>query len=362
MSFFSYTYKHALSNLSSTYSTYRISDYTFSSILPEIKPSTVPIGTYRSLTDTHLTDLHSKNPDIFKDSSSKDFSVSKGEDYNSFLKNDFFTKLDLSSLLRSTFKSSPTFLNDYKLQYHTLLDLIGADETEDSEDEINETGTFYTYGSDLDNVFRLGSKSSGEIDGKGGIDTLITNHPYSYYNAYYNGESSVFNIKPYKTSPVDYKISVRLGHQNESTEVVEYRTLKEIERLEFTDKKLAFDLEDNAGVVAKVYGAVLGKDSISNPELIGSGLEQIDNGLSPENFATIAIKSAGLLLHKDIVHALWNNVVGSEPTAAQANYYIDQLDRGEMDIGELGLYAANHSLNENNINLVGLQTNGIEFA
>lgn len=361
MSLFSYTYKYGLSNLNSTYSTYRISDRTFSTILPEIKPSTVPKGTYDYLTDTHLTDLYSRNTDLFKDSSSKDLSVSIGEDYNAFLKNDFFTKLDLSSLLRSTSSSSSTFLNDYKLQYHTLLDLIGTDETEeteDSEDEINETGTFYTYGSDLDNVFRLGSKSSGEIDGKGGIDTLITNHPYSYYG----GKNSLFNIKPYETLPVDYKISVALQHRNESTDVLEYRNLKEIERLEFTDKKLAFDLEDNAGVVAKVYGAVLGKDSISDPELIGSGLEQIDNGLSPENFAAIAIKSAGLFTHKDIVHALWNNVVGSEPTAAQANYYIDQLDRGEMDIGELGLYAANHPLNENNINLVGLQTNGIEFA
>lgn len=351
MSFFSRTFKHVYSNVNLTNSNVRISDITFKTILPENKPSTVPIGTYRSLTDTHLIDLHSKNPDLFKDSSSKNLSVSIGEDYNTFLENDLFTNLDLSSLLKPTSRSSPTFLNDYKFQHHTLLDLIGADE--DDEDETpTEVATIedFSSGNDQNNIFRPDPSSSHKqktYDGREGIDTFVTNDPSSYYKFLFV-KNTHFALEHYS--------------DKDSINFEEHEALFNIERIEFTDKKLAFDLYGNAGVVAKVYGAVLGKDSISDPELIGSGLEQIDNGLSPENFAAIAIKSAGLFKHKDIVHALWNNVVGSEPTAAQANYYIDQLDRGEMDIGELGLYAANHSLNENNINLIGLQTNGIEFA
>ena len=101
---------------------------------------------------------------------------------------------------------------------------------------------------------------------------------------------------------------------------------------------------------------------LSDAELIGDGLKAVDNGLNAENFATLALKSTGLETHTDIVNTLWTNVVGFAPTAEQAQPYIIKLDSGEWSIGKLVLEAADNSLNEANINLVGLMSHGIEFS
>ena len=45
----------------------------------------------------------------------------------------------------------------------------------------------------------------------------------------------------------------------------DFDILKNIERLKFIDTSIALDLDSNAGVAAKVMGAVLGKASIKNP-------------------------------------------------------------------------------------------------
>ncbi len=57
---------------------------------------------------------------------------------------------------------------------------------------------------------------------------------------------------------------------------------------------------------------------------------------------------------------LWTHVVGSPPSAEQAQPYVEMLGSG-MSIGELTKWAAKTSLNAVNIDLVGLATVGLDY-
>lgn len=348
MSVLSFTYKYSVSNFAIPSSTYRITDLTLRGILPELKPSTAPVSKYNRLTDNSLVDFYSPNRLVFEAKDlppTESLTASLDKDYNSFLKDDVLAKLDYSSIIT---RNNPT-LSEFKEQQSLMLDLVGVDEINTPTEILpsSSIGLFRVDGDDQNNIFRSRySVSQESYDGKGGIDTFVTDNPDSYYQVTVKSNSHI-----------------TLDHFSSETSILpqEREILFNVERIEFGNKKLAFDLDGNAGMVAKVYSAVLGEDSILDPEVIGSGLAQVDNGLSYENFAAITIKSAGLESSEDIVNTLWLNVVGSEPTSDQARPYIDKLDNGEMSVGELGLLAANTEQNETNIDLVGLQSSGIEF-
>lgn len=332
MSLFSTIFHFSTSHLTEKNSTYRISDLTYNQVLPDIKPSLVPVRTYNILDDGTLNKIGDHNSELFKDP----IVVTMGDDYNS-LASKFINKIAVNNTIRTLNindnDDTQQLIADYKPQQELLIDLFGSDSG-------NDKNNFITV--DPSPVF-----SSKGYYGYDGIDTFLTNKPDTFY----------------EISNYPYIGDITLSY-SQSGDAIENKDLylNDIERIQFSNKNLAFDLNDNAGMVAKVYGAVLGAESLADAKLIGSGLKAVDNGLNAENFATLALKSTGLETHTDIVNALWTNVVGSAPTAEQAQPYIIKLDSGEWSIGKLVLEAADNSLNEANINLVGLMSHGIEFA
>ena len=60
--------------------------------------------------------------------------------------------------------------------------------------------------------------------------------------------------------------------------------LKNIERVEFADAKLALDIDGNAGTTAKILGAFLGASGIQRADLVGVGLDLLDSGTTYEGF------------------------------------------------------------------------------
>jgi Ca2+-binding RTX toxin-like protein len=134
-----------------------------------------------------------------------------------------------------------------------------------------------------------------------------------------------------------------------------------IERLHFTDGGVALDLDGAAGEVARLLGAVFGPAAVHNREWVGIGLRLKDAGLSYQALAAEAVAASGVGSHAGIVTLLWTHLVGSAPSAEQAQPYIEQLGRG-MSVGELARFAADLPLNAANIDLVGLAASGIEFA
>ena len=138
-------------------------------------------------------------------------------------------------------------------------------------------------------------------------------------------------------------------------------TLIDVERLQFTDHKVALDLDGNAGMVAKLIGAVFGASSVTaHPEYVGIGLSYIDGGMSYEDLASFAVQARGASAPADVVNLLWTNVVGSAPTSAQAAPFLSMLSSG-TSVGALTTLAADHELNAAHIDLVGLHQTGIEY-
>jgi hypothetical protein len=139
-------------------------------------------------------------------------------------------------------------------------------------------------------------------------------------------------------------------------------TLSGIERLVFFNNEgLALDLDGRAGTVAKLIGAILGREFVDNETFVGIGLKLLDQGMSEQTLAQYALTALNKVDHGDIVDQLWHCVIGTPIAAADHAYFTGLLDSG-MNPGALALMAANTSYNEANINLTGLAQQGLPYT
>jgi len=135
-------------------------------------------------------------------------------------------------------------------------------------------------------------------------------------------------------------------------------TLYNVERLQFSDMKLAFD--DAATNSAKIIGAAFGADHIQ-PALTGMGISLFDQGMSMRDVAGIALAAmGGHMSNQELVTALYTNVVGQAPDGASLTYYMDMLDHG-TSMTDMLMLAANSDANAQHIGLVGMMTHGLEY-
>ena len=140
-------------------------------------------------------------------------------------------------------------------------------------------------------------------------------------------------------------------------------TLTQIERVEFADgSKLAFDLDGNAGITAKVLGAVFGPSAVAaHPDYAGIGLSLLAGGMSYSTLVQLALDARLGPVHDNsqVVSLLYSNVTGVQPSTSQSSPYRAQLDSKAETEADLGIFAADHPQNAVNINLVGLAQTGL---
>ena len=139
-------------------------------------------------------------------------------------------------------------------------------------------------------------------------------------------------------------------------------TLVGIERLEFSDLRLAFDTEGPAGKVAKLLGALFGKALINDPQAMGIGLTLADQGLSEQELASAAIAARGITNPTSAVRLMWENIFGVPPTTAQEEPFLSAIISGKLGLVDLVLLAANSQQNQEQIQIVGLSETGIAFT
>ncbi len=137
-----------------------------------------------------------------------------------------------------------------------------------------------------------------------------------------------------------------------------------VERLQFADRHVAFDLDGNAGVAARLIGAVFGAGEARNPAYVGIALHYLDGGTRDVDLARAAldVRLGVGASHAAVVDTLYANLTGALPTAEVRKVFTDLLDNGTYDPGSLTLAAAMTELEAQRIDLVGLSSIGLDYV
>ncbi len=124
----------------------------------------------------------------------------------------------------------------------------------------------------------------------------------------------------------------------------------------------AYDIDGNAGFIAKALGALFGAGAVEDESLAGIGLSFIDSGMSELALLDLAL-SAALPQRSDesVVRLLYSNVVGVQPDPATLNSFVGMIQSGQYTQVTLAQLALGHELNVVNIDLAGLRIGGLEY-
>ena len=198
------------------------------------------------------------------------------------------------------------------------------------------------------------SAISGTISGGDGIDTVILSKSRDQVDVKTN--SNVFSA-----SIPDSKLELTVSDLNTSSTTL---SLESIERVQFSDTMVAYDLDGNAGEVVKLLSVLLGKESATNKDYLRDGLKILDDGTSYEQLMNLALNFVlgANPSGAQVIDLLYTNVVGTETPQAYLDDYGALIDSGSITPAQLAISVGNHSLTANELDLIGLAQTGIEYA
>ena len=138
----------------------------------------------------------------------------------------------------------------------------------------------------------------------------------------------------------------------------------DIERIAFSDKSLAYDIDGNAGDTIKLLGALLGKDAATNKSYLGEGLKLLDAGMSYEQLMDLAVNAilGPSPTGSAVVGLLYKNAAGTEAPQNVLDEYGVLIDSGATTASQLAMSVAEHSINTANLDLIGLSQTGVEYT
>ena len=225
-----------------------------------------------------------------------------------------------------------------------LYDLLDSDPSVQDSSFTNQI-----YGDYQNNTIYLSLTDDPDTtDGGSGIDTVV-----------FPADSSQF-------SWAKFVVDVLPNSSEESWEGWSFNseTLKNVERVEFVDKKIALDIDGNAGAVAKLLGAFLGAEGVQIAEYVTIGLEALDSGTSFEGLLQLALDTVfgSDPSGTELVSTFYKNLTGQTAPQDVIDTYATLIDSGSLTPLELATQVAEHPLNAESIDLIGLATTGIEYA
>lgn len=187
----------------------------------------------------------------------------------------------------------------------------------------------------------VGSFGNDILDGGAGFDSAI-----------YTGSRTAYTI----TSAGFYQVIS--GSEGADT-------LTGVERLQFADMNVAFDLErgDPSGNAVRLIGAGFGTQYLT-PEVIGIVVGIFDAGYTMPAVCEAALSVMGSPGNLEFVRTIYRNVVETDPPPATEAYLVGLLvgSGGTMAQAQMLEIVANLDLNEQHIGLVGMQQSGVEFV
>lgn len=142
-----------------------------------------------------------------------------------------------------------------------------------------------------------------------------------------------------------------------------FKTLTNIERVVFSDSAIAWDLDRHAGQVAKILGAVFGRESVQNKQYAGIGLSLLDQGFTYIQVMGLAIDAKlGIGAdHAQVINMLYQNLLQVSADSVAVSYWSNQIELGIFTQAGLAVMAADLDINLQNIKLAGLAINGLDY-
>lgn len=146
-------------------------------------------------------------------------------------------------------------------------------------------------------------------------------------------------------------------------------TLHDHERVTFDDKHLAFDFakDNDLGKMYALMTAALGDDDVPE-EFVGAGLYLKENlGWSLKEIAAKILTSdeyktdAGGTSNAIFAKHVWKNVFGVDGTYDQINAVVEVIEKHGYSQADVLMVAANRQELLDQIDFVGIKTNGLEF-
>ncbi|HEX5637970.1 MAG TPA: hypothetical protein VFY78_12830, partial [Gammaproteobacteria bacterium] len=148
-------------------------------------------------------------------------------------------------------------------------------------------------------------------------------------------------------------------------------TLASIERLQFTNNRVALDLAptDSAGQAVLFIG-VLAPNLVASPGTVGLILNYVDGGLSMQQLNQLAVDSglvhnlAGGNSNANVARLAFKNVEGVPAAPDMIDLLVGFMDGRSANFtqSEFLTAVANLEANQVNVDLVGLAQTGIEYA
>ena len=190
-----------------------------------------------------------------------------------------------------------------------------------------------------------GQPGTDFFDGALGLDTVVYSGPIERYTINKSGNRYVVS-EPTGSDDTDY--------------------LSNIERLQFSNGKLALDLDGNAGDAARLIGTLLGPSYVKDKALAGLVIGLLDQKYSSEAIASMGLGTsmylglAGSASNESFVKHVFKNVVGRAPQEAELQTYVGMLSSGTSQAA-LAVMASDTDFTAGQIGLTGLMLNGWEF-
>ena len=190
-----------------------------------------------------------------------------------------------------------------------------------------------------------GQPGTDFFDGGLGLDTVVYSGPIERYTINKSGNRYVVS-EPTGSDDTDY--------------------LSNIERLQFSNGKLALDLDGNAGDAARLIGTLLGPSYVKDKALAGLVIGLLDQNYSSEAIASMGLGTsmylglAGSGSNEAFVKHVFKNVVGRPPQEAELQTYVGMLSSGTSQAA-LAVMAAETEFTAEKIGLTGLVLNGWEY-
>lgn len=195
----------------------------------------------------------------------------------------------------------------------------------------------------------LGLAGNDQVDGGEGVDTAV------YLNKHTDSVIA-------KSDP-GYTIGDKSGMSGTDT-------LINVERLQFSDKKIALDLTPtgNAGQAMEFIG-LMAPSMLKDAAVVGVILELIDQGRSMYDVCQLALdiglvkSAAGSSTNAALAALVFRNVIGSEADAVTVDELVGYMDGRYASYSQAEFMAAVACLavNQAHVGLVGLQQTGVEY-